>query len=87
MFDEIITNMPFDTEGETDAVRVLYRRFFAKVPEFLRKSGVIAMVSHNPALVRATLPEYLTVSEYFPMREKGEIAGFLIRYTEACGKD
>lgn len=87
MFDEIITNMPFDAEGETDAVRVLYRRFFAKVPEFLRKSGVIAMVSHNPALVRATLPEYLTVSEHFPMREKGEIAGFLIRYTEACGKD
>lgn len=53
LFDEIITDMPFQIgrvrEGEIEAV---YRRFFQKVSGLLKEDGVILLYSHDKKMVR-----------------------------------
>lgn len=79
MFDEIITNMPFREDGG-DEIALLYRRFFRKLPEHLRRDGTLVMVSHDPKLAEASVPSDMTVVRRIAMREKGEIAAFIIQF-------
>ena len=80
-FDEIITNMPF---GDTDPeqTKLLYRRFFRRLPEHLRESGTLVMVSHDPKIAESTIPAEMTVALKIPMRERGEMAAYIIRFRE-----
>ncbi|MBO4626917.1 MAG: methyltransferase [Lachnospiraceae bacterium] len=79
-FDEIITNMPFREEGGTEEIATLYRRFFRRLPEHLRESGTLVMVSHDPKLAEASVPADMVIERRIPMRERGEIAAFVIRF-------
>jgi len=79
-FDEIITNMPFRENGDGEDIGLLYRRFFRRVPEHLRESGTLVMVSHDPKTAEASVPANMTVVRRIPMRESGEIAAFVIRF-------
>lgn len=80
-FDEIITNMPF---GDTDPeqTKLLYRRFFRRLREHLRESGTLVMVSHDPKIAESTIPAEMTVALKIPMRERGEMAAYIIRFRE-----
>ncbi|MBR6019494.1 MAG: methyltransferase [Lachnospiraceae bacterium] len=79
MFDEIITNMPFKEEGG-DEIALLYRRFFRKLPEHLRQDGTLVMVSHDPKLAETSVPADMTIVRKIPMRERGEMAAYIIRF-------
>ena len=80
MFDEIITNMPFREDEDTAETALVYRRFFRRVPEYLRRDGTIVMVSHDPKIAEASVPSDMTIERKIPMRERGDIAAFIIRY-------
>lgn len=80
MFDEIITNMPFREGGADDEIASVYRRFFRKIPEHLRESGTIVMVSHDPRLAEASIPADMTIEKKLPMRDRGEMAAYIIRF-------
>ena len=82
MFDEIITNMPFREDGDTTEIAVLYRRFFRKLPEHLRRNGTLVMVSHDPKLAESSIPNDMTVVKKLVMRERGEMAAYIIRFRE-----
>ncbi|WP_099468687.1 methyltransferase [Konateibacter massiliensis] len=48
LFDEVITNMPFQIGRTTqEDVEALYQRFFVKVKEHLKEDGVIILYSHD----------------------------------------
>ncbi len=58
-FDEIFTNMPYETGHKTyDEIEILYRDFFPKAREVLTEEGTIIMYSHNPELVESLAPRY-----------------------------
>ena len=82
MFDEIITNMPFREEGGSDEIALLYRRFFRKLPEHLRRNGTLVMVSHDPKLAETSIPSDMTIVKKLPMRDRGEMAAYIIRFRE-----
>ena len=82
MFDEIVTNMPFREEGASDEIALLYRRFFRKLPEHLREAGTLVMVSHDPKIAEASVPSNMTIIRKIPMRERGDIAAFIIRFRQ-----
>jgi len=98
MFDEIITNMPFvvsESENTTgtskssgdnlmnaSAIAELYRKFFRKVPEHLRENGTMIMVSHDPKIAESSIPRNMSIVLKIPMRERGEMASYVIRFLE-----
>lgn len=48
MFDEIITNMPFQIGRITqDEINVLYEKFFVKINKHLKEDGVIILYTHD----------------------------------------
>ena len=57
MFDELITDMPFLPPTVTDKNRQaeleqLYRKFFVKAKEHLKKEAVMVLYVRNPELVK-----------------------------------
>ncbi|MBQ6661602.1 MAG: methyltransferase [Lachnospiraceae bacterium] len=82
MFDEIVTNMPFREEGPSDETALLYRRFFRKLPDHLREAGTLVMVSHDTKIAEASVPSNMTIVRKIPMRERGDIAAFIIRFRQ-----
>ena len=64
-FDEIITNMPFVTEGKNEKeIEGIYRGFFEKAENLLEKEGVIILYSRNPEFVKKYGKAFDTVSEF-----------------------
>ena len=82
MFDEVVTNMPFREDGDSGETALLYRRFFRKLPEHLREAGTLIMVSHDPKIAEASVPSTMTILRKIPMRERGDIAAFVIRFRQ-----
>lgn len=51
LFDEIITNMPSVTNHTTEEqIEELYRQFFIKAKQHLKKDGIIILYTHNPKM-------------------------------------
>ncbi len=52
LFDEIVTDMPFETEQKSlDDIEKLYRILFEKADELLEKKAVMIIYSRNPGFV------------------------------------
>lgn len=52
LFDEVITNMPFEIGRTTeDEVFDIYDRFFLKIPQHLKDGALIVLYSHNKDFV------------------------------------
>ncbi len=79
LFDEIVTNMPFRKGEEDEKICNIYKRFFEKAEEHLKRDGVILMVSHNPQLVRRYLTAEFEIASHCALREKVPMEAFLIR--------
>lgn len=74
LFDEFFTDMPFSmNEAGQAEIEKIYRRFFVKAGELLKKSGRIIMFSRNPeyALCYAKNAQYRLIKR-FPMSEKND---------------
>ena len=71
--------MPFKEEGG-DEIALLYRRVFRKLPEHMRQDGPLVMVSHDPKLAETSVPADMTIVRKIPMRERGEMAAYIIRF-------
>lgn len=72
LFDEIITNMPFEIgrTGKED-IRLLYERFFEKAKTHLEADGILVLYSHNRELVTRFSAQYgYTVKEVFEISKK-----------------
>ncbi len=79
LFDEIFTDMPFETDNKSsNEIFVIYRDFFKKVPQILKKEGTIIMFSRNPDFAaKHAADNGYKVIQYIPMAEKKD-AGLLI---------
>lgn len=80
-FDEIITNMPFG-DADAEQTKMLYRRFFRRLPEHLRENGTLVMISHDPKIAEASIPSEMDMVAKIPMRERGEMAAYIIRFRQ-----
>lgn len=59
LFDEIITNMPWQTGKTTkEDINRLYNRFFKKALEHIKKDGHIILYTHNKELVKSCAEKY-----------------------------
>lgn len=59
LFDELFTNMPFQTGHTTDEmISDIYVRLFEKAPQLLRKGGRVILYSHNASLVTKLSSQY-----------------------------
>lgn len=62
MFDEIITDMPFQMDrNRQDEIESLYEEFFAKAPGMMNIGGIMVLYSHNRAFVGKNLKRYTTL--------------------------
>lgn len=53
LFDEIITDMPFETANKShEDIRQVYRLFFTNAGRYLKNDGVIIMYTHNREFVK-----------------------------------
>ena len=80
-FDEIITNMPFG-DADAEQTKILYRRFFRRLPEHLRENGTLVMISHDPKIAEASIPSEMDMVAKIPMRERGEMAAYIVRFRQ-----
>lgn len=82
LFDEIFTNLP-GVMGHKEEKEIfdLYRKFFIKAKEHLKKDGIMVLYSHNREFVRKLLD-----SRYYRMEQEYEISKreraylFIIRF-------
>ncbi len=79
LFDEIVTNMPFDKSFDDQPVADVYRQFFVKASTHLKQGGIVLMVSHNPALVKRYMTDDFELLENVKLREKLSMEAFLLR--------
>ncbi len=80
-FDEIFTNMPFETGHKSyDEIETLYRDFFPKAREVLTAEGTIIMYSHNPELVNNFAPRYgYQIKEAYEIMRRKNTWLFILR--------
>ncbi len=80
-FDEIFTNMPYETGHKSlDEIETLYRDFFPKSKEMLTESGTIIMYSHNPELVKSLAPRYgYQIKEAFEIMRRENTWLFILK--------
>lgn len=70
LFDEVITNMPFQLGRVTkDDIENLYAKFFVKVKEHLKQNGIMILYSHDKELVIS-----LSKKHGFKIKENFEIS-------------
>lgn len=73
LFDEIITNMPGVTRTKgVEEITELYERFFRKVPEVLKKDGLLAVYTTEEGILLHCLRQcdFLKVEKRWTVREK-----------------
>lgn len=72
LFDEIITNMPrVMGHKEEEEIHRIYRRFFIKAKEHLKKDGIIVFYSHNKEYVAKYSKEnHFKILEEFEINKK-----------------
>jgi tRNA G10 N-methylase Trm11 len=70
LFDEVVTNMPFQAGRTTqEEIDELYEGFFGKIKEHLTEDGIIILYSHDKELARK-----LAISNGFKLVEMFEIS-------------
>lgn len=58
LFDEVITNMPFQIGRVTqEEIIELYSKFFIKIKQHLNQDGVVIMYSHDKDIVKKLAPQ------------------------------
>jgi tRNA G10 N-methylase Trm11 len=58
LFDEVVTNMPFQIGRVTqEEINELYQSFFVKIKQHLNDDGIIIMYSHDRDLVKNLAPQ------------------------------
>lgn len=83
LFDEIITNMPGVTRTKgAEEIAKLYERFFRKVPEVLKKDGLLAVYTTEEGILLHSLRQCdsLKVEKRWTVREKEGSVLYAIRY-------
>ena len=72
LFDEIITNMPFEIgRNSKEDIYVVYERFFEKAKKHLVSNGIILLYSHNQDMVRKLSRKYgYTIKEEWEISKK-----------------
>lgn len=81
LFDEIITDMPRKM-GHTEETQIieLYKRFFIKAREHLKKDGIMILYSHNRELVRKLLnPKFYRLEREYEISKKEGSYVYIIR--------
>lgn len=81
LFDEIITDMP-GVMGHKEEAEIfeLYRRFFLKAREHLKKDGVMILYSHNREFVRKLLnPKFYRLEQEYEISKKEGSYVYIIR--------
>lgn len=82
LFDEVITNMPFQMGRITDEeVYELYEGFFKKIPVHLSEDALLILYSHDREYVQKMAPEnhFKILKEYEISKKKG-IYVLILRY-------
>ena len=82
LFDEIITNMPrVMGHKEEEEIYQLYRRFFQKAKEHLKKSGIMIIYSHNKEYIKKLINpmDYRIEKEYEISKKEGAYL-YIVRY-------
>lgn len=79
LFDEIVTNMPFDKSFDDQPVADLYKHFFEKAARHLKEGATLLMVSHNPSLVMRYMTADYELLKRVKLREKLPMEAFLLR--------
>lgn len=73
LFDEIITDMPWSRQREQlPELEKLYQRFFRKIPELLKRDGVIILYTHNRDFVRRYMGGRIRLIREFEVSMKEE---------------
>lgn len=67
-FDEIVTDMPFtvsEDEGKKREIEGIYQKFFRRAAGFLKKDGVLLMLTHDrPLAKKYAQAEFLCIREF-----------------------
>lgn len=82
LFDEIITDMPFDIKGKKeDEIYEIYHRFLRKAKEHLKEDGIVILYSHNRDFIRKlkSIIGYRIEREYEISRKEGTYV-FVLKY-------
>lgn len=83
LFDEIITDMPWtvraDRRGE---VEVLYRRFFRKAAQLLKRGGVMILYTHDSDLVKRHKGREFRLSGDYEVSMKEGTHVMILQYNE-----
>ena len=67
LFDEIITDMPFETSNKSKGdIKQIYKQFFANARNYLKGDGRIIMYTHNREFVK----EFANVSGFYVLEHK-----------------
>lgn len=82
LFDEIITNMPSTRfKQEEEVLFTLYKRFFNKAKEHLKKEGIMVLYTHNREFVKQLgSKDGFRIEKEFEISMKEETYVFILRY-------
>lgn len=82
LFDEIITDMPrVMGHKEKEEIYKLYRIFFDKAGEHVKKGGILILYTHNREFVKKFCnPKYYRIEEEIEISKKENAYLFIIRY-------
>lgn len=84
LFDEVITNMPFQIGRITqDEIYELYRRFFSAIPQHLKGQGRMILYSHDRDYVKKLSSRHgFDLLEEFEISRKEGTYVFVLEYKE-----
>lgn len=72
-FDEIVTDMPFtvsESREKKQEIEVIYRKFFEKAPEHLKKNGVLLLYTHDRSLIKRYASERFVLEKEYELSMK-----------------
>ncbi len=82
LFDEVITDMPFEIGRITeDEVVFCYQQFFQKIPQHLKAGALVVLYSHNKNFVKQMIvrTDFRLLEEY-EISKREETYVFILRY-------
>lgn len=81
LFDEIFTDMPFETDNKSaNEIYSVYSDFFRKAVQVLKPDGTIIMFSRNPDFAKKHAANNgYKIIQYIPMAEKKDVGLFIIK--------
>ncbi|WP_343209391.1 TRM11 family SAM-dependent methyltransferase [Anaerolentibacter hominis] len=82
LFDEVITNMPFQIGQFTEAdVLDIYNRFFKRIPSLLKDGAVLILYTHNQqAILRLTYRTRFSILKDYEISKREGTHVMILRY-------